>query len=488
MLGCRALPEGQNGTFVEYGLDSGLSWRDKLRKWTRFSAPIGKDMDIKTPGEIFTFPEHQEDVSTDQPKAAKDFPSTEATTPTQSATDGESPLGTDYWSDHYTVASEAVLGAVLHTDPKSPDGMPKTPVGSPEILRAFSPTLPTISKIIKSMQMPRQNTNDTLVLRFQPNPFFVDPDTTKAVGADILKVFPALEMTFDAVSNPDAVLASSKDLVLRSMDAVVEETMSDIMLPDQAVDIRFKQRTTSRLRLRQLTMPSITEYLQFSDLEAGTRRLDLPPKITMPIAKHLCSVDDLAKLNRNPEDEIHMVEYLFVDRQFRSGLSLSYNDWRVSYTYVNGGADGKRNELTIRPVKSGANATKQEYLNTVFELTERFGESSVDVARRVEGEGEVERFVEITEEKEGALPRKFDYSALRTRDFVRGWFRPGEEGGEVSKMGGEDESIEAGSREEESHETEIEVESTEAGSFESESAKNGSVETGNTEEDGTKKD
>ncbi|CAG8962016.1 hypothetical protein HYFRA_00014124 [Hymenoscyphus fraxineus] len=420
-LGCRSLPENQPGSFVEYGLDTGLPWRERLRKWTRFSAPIGKNNDSEISREIFLFQNPKEHASIDKAKDEDDQPSSVSkSAPESGAEGGESLLGSDYWSDQYSNTSEAILGAVLHTDPNSLDGMPKAPVGSPEIIHAFSPTLPTITKLIQNMKKPRDVGNDSLVLRFQPNPFFVDPVTNKTVGADVVSAFPPLEMVFDAVPNKADYLAP-KDLFLRSVDAVVEEKFTDIMLPDQAVDVRLKQRITSRLRSRKLTMPQITEYLQFSILQAGPRRLDLPPTLTMPIAKHLCNLPALAKSNRNPEDEIHQVEYTFVDRQFRTGISLLYNNWRVAYTYINAGTDGKRSELSIKPINSGTHATKQAYINTVFELAESFGKSAVNVRRVVENQetAKLVKFVTIAEEKEGPLQTMPKYTAFRPRDYPK---------------------------------------------------------------------
>ncbi|CAG8971128.1 hypothetical protein HYALB_00008606 [Hymenoscyphus albidus] len=421
-LGCRSLPENQPGSFVEYGLDTGLPWRERLRKWTRFSAPIGKDNDSEVSCEVFLFQNPKELASIDKAKDGDDQPSTVSkSAPKSVAEGGGSLLGSDYWSDQYSNTSEAILGAVLHTDLNSLDGVPKAPVGSPEIIHAFSPTLPTITKLIQNMKKPRDTSNDSLVLRFQPNPFFVDPVTKKTVGADVISAFPPLEMVFDAVPNHNADYFAPKDLFLRSVDAVVEEKFTDIMLPDQAVDVRLKQRRTSRLRSRKLAMPQITEYLQFSTLQAGPRRLDLPPTLTMPIAKHLCNLPALAKLNRNPEDEIHQVEYIFVDRQFRTGISLLYNNWRVAYTYINAGTDGKRSELTIKPINRGTHATKQEYINTVFELAESFGKSAFSVRRVMENEetAKLVKFVTIKEEKEGPMPTMPKYTAFRPRDYVK---------------------------------------------------------------------
>ncbi|RDL41043.1 uncharacterized protein BP5553_01022 [Venustampulla echinocandica] len=401
-LACKRMPEGETGTFVKYGSTESLHWRERLCEWTRWTVPIHRQ---PTPRASDQAHDQLNGAigSADIPSEKQGMPSLSSASQVDSNTamkpSFETEKGLDtgkYWSDTYKIESSAIFGSVLHCHRGStPEAGPETTWGTNNAIHTFSPALPTVSPILQQTQLPHYLRTESLTLRFQPNPFYVDPQTNNAVGAVAFSAFPPLEMHFD-VSSDD------RRLKLRAVDAVIAESKTDLMLPDYAVDVRFHQKTTSRLRSCWLDLPEIKEFLKCSNLTKKSRRIDLPPTLNMRIANHLCKDPELKILGRDTNSEMQEVQYLLVGRETRSTLELAFQDWKLQYTSIDqGNAEGKRSELKLRPIKTEAGGTQEEYLETVLTLADAFGTDSMFSTRRVLKKDDPTRMSVVTSEGNG---------------------------------------------------------------------------------------
>lgn len=394
------MPETRTGTFVKCSSTESLHWREKLYNWMRWTVPIPRQPDSRDSEDRVPDQLDGGISSIDIASKTHEMPTVDLASPIDSSAEIKSSFGMEkrpnaskYWSDTYEIESSAIFGSILHSHRGSaPENVLDPPWGINNTTHTFSPALPTVSPILQQSQLPHLRT-EYLTLRFQPNPFYVDPQTNNAIGAGALSTFPQLEMHFD-VSSDDAQLR------LRTIDAVVEESATDLMLPDYPVDVRFRQKTTSRLQSCWLDLPEIQEFLKYSNLTKDGRRIDLPPTMNMRIATHLCRDWGLKALGRDTNAEMHEVEYLFVGRETGSTLELEFQDWKLQYTSIDQGpAEGKRSELRLRPIKIGADRTHGSYLKTVLNLADAFGADSMFSTRRVLQKDDLTRMSVVTNEQ-----------------------------------------------------------------------------------------
>ncbi|KAH6668199.1 mitochondrial inner-membrane-bound regulator-domain-containing protein [Halenospora varia] len=370
-LVCKEVPEpkAKLAKFVPYNAASSLSWRDKLRSWTRWIVPIGKASTERV----------EEDVLVHRP--GPKGPKTKKASKNANKAREAQQRGGDVWDVEYATRSSAILGSVLHNHPDTSKNMPSTPWGTHATRRVFDTSLPSVSNVIKHADIIRKAPIESLVLRFLPNPFQIDPRTNNAVGAGVFSAFPPIEMTFN-------IHKDTRGLKLSGVDAIVEEGGTDLMLPDHAADVRFQHRTTSRLRAEKLNMVPIKNFLRSSILSAVDRRVDLPATIKMPISRHLCYTPGLAELKMDLGQDIYDVEYLFVDREKRKTMFLTFQDWKMDFTTVDAGktSDNKTRMIRLRPTKVGSPGSPQEFTAVVYELTKALGTDELINPRRTKAD------------------------------------------------------------------------------------------------------
>jgi len=171
----------------------------------------------------------------------------------------------------------------------------------------------------------------SLRMRFIPSPW-------NSTGPTALKAYPPIEMRF-------SMDEQTKNLELKDVLAITESAVSDVMLPERAVDLRFRQRTTARLStLHNHQLSQIEEFLNASQLNVENGRLMTPPSLVLPIAKHLVSPKSM------PDADTLDVEYLYAGLEYCNTFTTIFQGWKLLYTSIEGGkADGRRSELSLRP-------------------------------------------------------------------------------------------------------------------------------------------
>jgi hypothetical protein len=374
-LGCKETPTALNGTFVDYTSIDGLGWRDRLRHWTRWTAPTARNNPNQDEVDETDKGESQlEAIKGDHSKVVPREQQVIETKPDEPQTKTK---GYVSWARKYHVESSALLGSVLHSHPETPEPPQIEYATTPtsKVQRAFSTAVPNLSKLLgsTSTRLRRDNPRESLIMRFQPNPFSIYPaNASKAVGATALSAFPSIEMRFHMDSE-------TKALDLKDIRAIISLENSDLMLPDSAVDIRFQQRIVSRLRVLHYNYPAgIAEFLKNSVLDVAKGKVETPPKITIPLPSHLCQDPGFELLGKKVDDiQMQNVEYLFTGLEIRKTMVLEFESWRMLYTSIEAGkAGGRRGELRLRPIREkrfGKIDTEEDFVNAAHRIAECLG-------------------------------------------------------------------------------------------------------------------
>ncbi|EKD14497.1 uncharacterized protein L3040_000024 [Drepanopeziza brunnea f. sp. 'multigermtubi'] len=402
----------KKGGFVDTPVANALPWREQQRDWGRWTAPTGKEKQepSRTPvAEPIIKPTGKKGQSKAEAKAAIKM---------QNSTD---PISETCWDHNYFTDTSAVLGKVLHSSLESSDSPPPLSLGGPNQIQTFVTQVSNFSRLVNDAHVLNQGDRvSSLVLRFLPDPFHVITSRVKygkaklykhrPIGANALTAFPAIEMRFTI----DGV---SKKAALKNIVAIVKESKTDVMLPHNNIDVRFQQRTTSQLQHESQYhdyVDPILDYIKKCSLSfEGSEMLQIPPAVTLPIAKHLtrgggfeilqkADIDN-TKSKKKTDEHVRGVEYLFAGLEVRHSIAFNYQDWRLLYTSIEAGkAGGRRAELKLRPILGGKVADEAQFVDMAYQIAHIVGEQGegtggvkaqirpvVDknVARRVMGDG-----------------------------------------------------------------------------------------------------
>jgi hypothetical protein len=289
-----------------------------------------------------------------------------------------------HWSSDLFTETSVLFGSILHSPLQPMDNpVPASVLASDSVVHAFSTHVPNISRLLSKAHTKRdfkredeivEHVLHRLVVHFQPNPFYVPP-TAKGelmkgpIGSAALSAFPPIEMIFDIADD------KARSVKLKYIQAIVNESKKDVMLPGSAVDLRFQQRTTSRLRRRYIDQ--VEDFLKQSNLNlAGNAPLETPPSITLPISSNICREPGLklldskdSKSSKEAGNDIRDVEYLYTGLEIRRTRAFTYDEWLLLYTSREAGrAGGSRGELRLRPNKDGKVMEEEDLVSFAYRL------------------------------------------------------------------------------------------------------------------------
>ena len=203
-----------------------------------------------------------------------------------------------------------------------------------DLVRAFSFDVPGLVRSITSLPAVYDVGNqETLVLYLKPSPW-------ARLGGKLSTALPAIEMLLRV----DADL--QKNELLR-VEAVVDQRILDIMLPESASDVRFRTRSTIDMRNPARCHP-IADFLRRSHLEVwGQERLKTPAGLSLRIPKWMIAPGRRPALDQAGGDELASsqdieVEYLFARLELRQSVGLAINGWKAQYVGVEAGKAGGR--------------------------------------------------------------------------------------------------------------------------------------------------
>jgi hypothetical protein len=286
------------------------------------------------------------------------------------------PGGPGLWDTRYFTTTSVIVGHVLHRTQSDAVAVTSTPsIGS----MRFIPPAINVSKVFGRAQQDNIHQRSSIVMNFRPSPW-----TT--AGAQALKDYPMIEMRFNIV--PD-----TRCLELKDVFALAEVAISDVMIPDRDLDLRFQQRTTSRLRHRHKLLPSVKKFLETAELDLK-QTIRTPPSIILPIDQHLCGSSSANDSVPSTDEPIN-VQYLFTGWEWKKILAVPFENWRLLYTSV-GDAHGKgqRAELSLRPRRSGQKNfgnkelsseweedTTRDFIETAYRLVDVLGDTSPEIRK-----------------------------------------------------------------------------------------------------------
>lgn len=404
-VGCKEIPTAAHGVLVKYPMTEGLAWRDRLRQWTRWVIPVTRDTGAN--GEVDQTPRESEEPGQLSPPAQDHFQIKDISGPASQLSSFDSKAfpepefgeirspSTSHgggWSPYFDVQSSALIGSVLYNHSETLSlGDPRTKSFSASTIRSFSTFVPNISRILTKLYS-RPEADEHLILRFTPNPFAHSPTSGRPFGSATLRAFPPIELRF-------RVDPETKALNPNFIRAIVSTENSDLMLPDAASDIRFQQRTTSKLWSRRGKLPKgMTDFLEASNLTVDDSQgeLTIPPTVKIPIATFLCNPLYSKVLNATKEDdETHNVEYLFAGFESRKTIVSKFQGWRLLYSSVDAGkSGGRKGELRLLPQRTDpsndpSSETYEAFLATAYRLAD--SSFSPVAARRVDVDNDVRR-------------------------------------------------------------------------------------------------
>lgn len=163
-------------------LTSSLPWFHRNRGWSRWAAPIAT-LNIPETTLARNSPARKPvgDIEAPAPPLAISAPSISEKGETSTSD------AAHVWNNRYFTETSALIGVVLHRDLSSENLNSWTPKRKTEPINnshAFSTHIPNLTKILSTEdvslhQAPKSN--NRLVLRFMPNPFFV-PTNPRMVG------------------------------------------------------------------------------------------------------------------------------------------------------------------------------------------------------------------------------------------------------------------------------------------------------------------
>ena len=326
-----------------------LSWIDRREQWSRWlDACSGLSRDTKSirkrPATGF---EATENVKLFGDQINKFLQNEEHTVSSVTVQDHIS-----LWQQNLQHQTYAVLGHVLHrshvSSPIQISNVKEHVRNSKSNERTFSTNMPGILRILKTLKPLFSTPRQAMRLRLTPSPW-------TSSGLDGAGAFPPIELRVEFDPYTDIPF-------VHTLEAVVEKRVSDIMLPEEIVDLRLANKTTLAYAAIQ-TDPRLAKFMANARLKVkgvsngettstATRgRLYAPPTLKMRIPRSIIRPDSQVARTLSAEncsDDVEM-EYLYAGLDFREHLNYALgDDYVLRYTMIEGGiTGGRRGELVL---------------------------------------------------------------------------------------------------------------------------------------------
>ncbi|RKF58805.1 hypothetical protein OnM2_065009 [Erysiphe neolycopersici] len=403
---------------LSYCQVDGLNWWCKTRSWYRWTNPIHKEEHLSR--EVPTKESSSIQFLYEKNKLKNKMV---VILPPESQIADKS-TSEIKWSTEYSTSTFVTVGALIHTDldPKF-QGPPLLNSRFDDSITEFSSHVPNISRLLSTAKFKKtRGYDEKAIIRFLPNPYLRSKGKNrkrKSASSKVLSSIPPVEFHCSIGKDKRAQFAYA--------DAIIHQNYTDIMLPQETVDLRFHQRTTSRLVDEDL--PAIADFFQKSTLDLNPNgNINMPPSIILPISSHICK-----SVSRNPSNVSlgvsdkklkkfdHMtrdVEYLFSGFEVRRKLIFMYDSWHLEYVYIDAGkTGGVRGELSLRPIKNKKGVGDQEFIDFGLELACRLTSLSTPDMTRLPNISKIDvirikKYFPVNESKSN-YPRTFLYTPRR---------------------------------------------------------------------------
>ncbi|KJK75611.1 hypothetical protein H634G_08975 [Metarhizium anisopliae BRIP 53293] len=306
----------KKGVFLTHQRDKrGMAWRDKLRYWSRYVNPIGKSTkETMSPG-------FRDSVILEQPNASSLKENLEVT---------------------------AVFGHILHTKQSiRTDDLTK----SRRVLCPIIPHPAALTSITADTSAPSTQ-KTAIVLNFAPeSPPKTSPPGTSQLIRLRLPISPFTDLS--KFSFPDASV----------LEAVMPWQESDIMLPDNSVDVRLTQKRLVSLDAHQ---HSLQAFLQASDFNLLQGRLRTPSRSSFAIPRFLTIEQSTSST------DLVATPYMFMGLEIHQTIDMEWQSHTLRYSSIEAGQHGGQQQmlsLVAGPPGDQGSATTQQ-LRSFLELVE----------------------------------------------------------------------------------------------------------------------
>lgn len=275
--------------------------------------------------------------------------------------------------------------------------------------RAFSTALPGLRLLLPQLNQRFDTPKDSLCIRLTPPPW-------KATQIKDFEQFPDLEI-YCSLDQLTQQLSSS------AMRLIYPPTVASVMLPSQAVDLRF-MRTESIWVSKAFEIPAVQQFVaevKASVAGQGTIRAPTWLKgIRAPIRKPTPTTgrkgkkqsDDVKNEEKDTEGaewRFEPMDFSFAGLEYSQQTTFAYKDYKVFYTnYEAGQMGGRRGELKMQMPSVEPPRTTNSWREDV----------SLNPALDGLGNGEAEKAVPVSEE---FIKTAFELADLVTRG-VQGKF------------------------------------------------------------------
>ena len=199
--------------------------------------------------------------------------------------------------------------------------------------REFLTTIPGLREFLRDLPSRHMIEQEQLFIRLTPTRW-------SGSQANPTNTLPDLEIRV-------AIDTENRTVGLHSVKLVVGETQSDVLLPDEAMDLRFFAET--HLPTGRHVDQRILHFIESSNLNIwGQDRLKTPASLQLLIPPHaLRSQTGKSKPAVDPDSEIQ-VDYVFAGLSHRSFFRVPYLEFKLEYSIIEAGrTGGRRDELRI---------------------------------------------------------------------------------------------------------------------------------------------
>ena len=214
------------------------------------------------------------------------------------------------------------------------------------------------SAFVRSLSSPRQFLSNNLGLK--PPPIVAYDGKLHSIEELRILMAPRLDSVQSAqrsTQSPDMEILINVDKYkkttsLGSVRLIFETRQSDLLLPDQPIDLRFATELYVNAKDPRENLPQVADFLASSNLNIwGTDRLKTPQNLTVPTPCYSISnrsgesqQDHYSNEESTWTNTLEDVEYTFVSLEHRSDLVERRLDHDVVYSVIEAGRTGGRRE------------------------------------------------------------------------------------------------------------------------------------------------
>ncbi|KJZ75744.1 hypothetical protein HIM_04901 [Hirsutella minnesotensis 3608] len=239
----------------------------------------------------------------------------------------------------------ATFGHILHLAPASLAAARKK--GHTRVLSTIVPHPAALTPLSKENESSVTQTTE-IVMQFSPDPMEEDLDNSTA---------PRLQLRLPVALDSD--LSTSAIPHNASIEAVIPRKTSDILLPDELVDVRVTQHQILPLNA---DTPSIKDFLSMSEFDILEGRFSTPShvRISMPAGE----------AGQSPTSQDVEVPYIFTGLEIHQMVETGYEGFVLRHNSIEAGQyGGQRQELClIYSVERGIRVAKAKSQEQMFLL------------------------------------------------------------------------------------------------------------------------